>query len=325
MSGFSRVWSRTAGLPHPLPDTETTIVTRVFAAAILVLATIPYPAIGDDRRYEIKLDRPCKVGDEFVVTATFRRSSTQTVTLGKDSRDSADEFAYELQAAVKVLEVDDAGRTYALSLDVTQCTRSEGPTTTRLVEKPTVVLGSLTGKEGTFTVDGRPVDKALGAVLEQLVPWGQCQRSKDRIFGTTDRKRVGDQWPINTDLDADDLADSPFLANAKEDVKASSVLEKITAVDGVECMVVTTDVKTSNLDLLKGTGLTVDASTVKIHGSSILPVDTALGAVERSSTMSAHVTGSGPIGPNGQTVRTDTTVNDTSTWKFTYPKPAPGT
>jgi hypothetical protein len=297
-------------------------MSRPLALAALIalgVATLAQAVAAQD--YEIKMDRPHKVGDEYAFTSKGQSDDSSTITLGeKKVSDETKGFSYEIEARAKVLEVNEVGSPRKLSLTITKCTRTEGGKTVRIVEKSKTVVVFRKDKQTVFEQDGQPLAGPLAEVLEDVGPIGTGSATNDEIFGTKERKRVGDHWPMNVEAAAKDL-ETKTLRIAKEDVSGTTTLERVVKVGGVDCLVLKGVISVTRFDAKMPPGFKIDSGTVQAENTVTTPVAPTLHDVEEVSQMTARFVAIGNPDPAGPGAKMVAVMNRKKTTRYTYPKP----
>jgi hypothetical protein len=161
------------------------------------------------------------------------------------------------------------------------------------------VVKKLNGKPA-FLVDGKPVDKKAAAVLGILFAPPHSKVTDDDIFGTKERKKVGESWPINRDLAIMDIAKKGVQI---EDLAGTTKLEKVFVVDGLKCLKVTAEMETDKFTLPFSPMLKVKKSEMHMSFSGEIPAnknaDTTNVALKTEMNMSTIFSATGK--PNPQT------------------------
>ncbi len=282
----------------------------VLAATMLGLALALAPA-AFGRDYEIKFERPFRVGQEFGFTATGQVTYAITAVSDKTPKKKTQEFAYEVEASAKVLAVDKIGRPTRLSLTLTKCTRTEGKETTDLIEKSTSVIASAKGPdERVFEVKGKSAPAALKDVLKAAVPLSGGGPSDDEVLGTKERKKPGDRWNLNAE------------AAAKSAIQGTATLDQTVRAGGVDCLLFHCVVTMKRVPFSLPEGCEYESGSTRIDYRIKLPVDTALGRVEETSLATGHCVGTAKPDAQGPEVRLDVVMNAKRTIRYTYPPPA---
>ena len=245
-------------------------------ALIAIMAASSFVALaGED--YTILLTRPEKVGDKMNISATGESSNTQTVTAGGQVvKNLKNEYSVALEGVVTVLKVDTLKRSVESNLEVSKLTKTDKATgkTVELLSKGTVVHARANGKKDEFLVDGKPLPPETQAALNMFIKFPKNDATDNDVFGTKEKKKVGDSWPINKKRIAQDLTKEKI--NVKpEDVSGKTTLEKVVEVDGEKCLVLSAWMKIENVKFAAFPGMKVKKGDMKADFSGNFPVDPA--------------------------------------------------
>jgi hypothetical protein len=253
------------------------------------------PARAED--FEIRIHRPLREGDKYKLSASGRSTENSAILRdGKIERESKTDFTAQLEAVATVLTVDH-GKAIKQSLAVSKLTRTEEGRTKTILENATV-LASFENKKRKFTVNGEEpaaeVQQALGLTVDIEKPGP----TDDEIFGTSERKKIGDTWPVNLKLLAEAMEDSGAAAQG---ISAKGTLTDVVKDAGGRSLLVSIDV-TATPVLPLPPNMTVDKSTLKMTLSGRFPVDTTRIRPEDKveMEMSAHAKGGQPDGSSAE-------------------------
>jgi hypothetical protein len=177
---------------------------RAFLLSFLVAS--PLLAAEDD--YVIRLSRPTRVGDRYRLDAKGTTQEHEKISMGGQVQNEDKDMSVHLIAVATVLAVDSSSAATKTEYLIELCRKtSSGKTEDVLSEGRKVVVEADEKGDTTYTVDGDPalddIQKSLSVVLSAHRP---NSPSDDDIFGTKDRKRVGDTWSINSVAAAADLS-----------------------------------------------------------------------------------------------------------------------
>jgi hypothetical protein len=255
-----------------------------FSAAILALALAPCSALFA-QDYEIRLTRPAEVGFKYHLSAVGKKSSSLVSRQGdKVLKDKSSSFTVEAELTVTVLAVNEKGASTRAKLEVEKLTRIEDDARRELLPKGSVITAAWDGKGQAFEMGGGlDPDTEQSLRLLHLVSDGPNGPTNDEVFGTKERKKVGDRWEGNSERMSKDLARFGSLVK-KEDLKSTVSLEKIVLVGKTECLQLSGVLTCDKLDLTLPPGFTMDKSELKINFSAKEPVATSLILPEEGST-----------------------------------------
>jgi len=275
-------------------------VIRTTICILLVLACSTVFA----QDYEIRLHRPQKAGDRYELTASGSMTE-QMVLSGKQQviRENRSSLSCELSGVVTVLETDAMMRDKTIRLVVSRCVLSgDGKSyENEVLAKGTEVIARLDKKRETFLIDDKPASPEVEKVLGLFFFPHTSEVTDDDVFGTRERKKVGDSWPVNSSVAARDLEDEGMRVKA-ENVKGSTTLEKVVDVDGIKCLHLSGNMELTGMDFPLPPGFTVEFSDMSAVLSGDFPVDTSIAPLSETGTMTMAFVGKGKPSPDSPEV-----------------------
>ena len=278
------------------------------------------PAI-DAQSYEVVLARPTKAGATHKIEASGYEHDKMIVTAGDQVVDQKDEeVTVELTASVTVLEVDERGRPARSKLNIDKSTVTRGTATGPLLPPGTEVVVSLNDNKDVYTVGGSPVAEDVGKALSVVYSLPKAKESDDDIFGTREKKKVGDAWQINAELAALSLKDVGLRVN-KDDIEGGAALKGVTKVGQAECLDVEAWLNIKSVDLQLPGGFNVVEGRIQAKLAGKFPTDKALGRLEEAEQFSMTLKATGKPDPNGPEVVLDINNSKRSTTRLTYSAP----
>jgi hypothetical protein len=266
------------------------------ALLVLMAATV---AAQD---YAIKLALPLKVGQRYQFTAAGNQSSENSMTAEQRVvRNQKEELSLEMESEVTVLALDAKGRSTKESHTIKKLL--QGPGKQPLLVAGTKVVASRPGAKLTFEIAGEPVAGDVAKALELALSITSGGPTDDEIFGTRQRKKVGDRWPMNETLALQDgnakLAGSG-LAIAK--IKGATTLQKVTKDGAVDVLHLAADLTATLAPAAQGPFTSVDA-TMTATFTGAFPTDLTKSIQEEGQTMTMVIKASGKPNPEGPVVQ----------------------
>ena len=151
--------------------------------------------------------------------------------------------------------------------------------------------GSIVRWKGRYLVNGQIASNEIAEVLSTLFVLPQSETTDDDVFGTKERKKVGDSWGVNVVKAASSL--SPEFKLAPEDMKGTTTLEKILEIDGVKCPWIS-----GKLDINKASpplppGFVVEKSHISAAFAGVFPIDVLLDYFSEEMSMRAAIEAKG--------------------------------
>jgi hypothetical protein len=226
---------------------------RLVGRALLLLffPAVSLFAAGDD--YVIRFTRPAKVGDRSRVEMTGTTRERERITIGGQVQKEEKDLAVHMIAVESVLAVDSSSTPSRVEYLVQTCQRTSAGKTEELLAAGHKVVAETNAEGDTvFTVDGDPaledIAKALGLVISIHRP---SSPTDDDIFGTKERKRVGDTWNIDSAAAAADLSKTGLMVSA-EALKGTVSLTGVRSVDAVKALDVTAKLRAEGFAMAGG-------------------------------------------------------------------------
>ena len=271
-------------------------IYRVLIFGIALLAGSPVFA----QDYEIRLTRPDKVGEKSEVIVSGEMSEQMTMTSqGKILQEKKSSLSATFQGTTTVLKVDDLQRATELKLLVSKCHKKMdgNDTEEEVLAKGTQVVVRRRDSKTEFLIDGKVVPKDVAEVLGLFFSLPHSKVTDDDIFGTKERKKVGDSWAMNSKLAAKDSA----LQGVKVDVEnitGSTKIEEVVVVGGKKCLRLSGKMEISKFAPPLPAGMAVEKSKMSVSASGVFPVDTSIGALSDKTTMTIEVVAKGKPTPD---------------------------
>jgi hypothetical protein len=258
-------------------------------AAAAPTTSAPAPTTKPTTEYQIKLFRPEKVGNTYktVINGSERRETSTTVD-GKRIAPKPEGIVYEISGVKEITKINDRGQVVGLTFTVEQCLKLDGDKKTEVLPKDTVVLACVDGKTTKFVAKDSSVTLPPDAF--RILPFAIDLNNggilvNDDTFGTTDSKKVGEVWPVNSEFVAKDFntRSGMDLSTKKEDVTGEAKLVGVKETQGMTCLDLRLNVTTESHGVapaqlsLKNANLTV---TLSMEVTGLFPVDGTTHALE---------------------------------------------
>lgn len=245
------------------------IASRLFLALLLPVSAL---SAADD--YVIRFTRPSKIGDRFRLDAKGTTRESERITVGGQVQTDEKDLSVHLIAAATVLAVDSRSDATRIEYVIQTCEKTEGGKTEQVLAAGRKVIAESDAQGKTeFTVDGDPalddISKALGVVISAHTPGSPTD---DDIFGTTERKKVGDTWSINTRTAATYLSKAGLGVSA-DNLKGTVSLDAVKTVGGVKALSLTTHMSAEGMTMELPEFLQIEKSSMAGEFTSLVPVD----------------------------------------------------
>lgn len=250
------------------------------------------------QEYAIRLSREGKSGEKYRLSTTGRHAETMTVFVGDVAvNEKNDQFSVELVSSLTVIETDENGRSIRQALGIEKCLITTGGITKPLLPPGIVVIATTEGKRTVLKINDLPVDPMTAKALSVVIPSYVSGLSDDDVFGTREKKRIGDTWEINADLAARSLKEEFNVSTNKGDVKGASTLEG--AVKGAQegYLIVSAWLNVDDFSLPLPEGVKIQNGQVRSLFSGKFPINEARAPLGVSAKMMMSFTAIGPPDP----------------------------
>ena len=283
-----------------------------FAALLAALATAGRAA--DD--YEIRLQRPFKAGVSFTVSATDTLRSSETVDLPNGMSNQSSLFRrVTLDADVRIDKVDDQGAPTGAAVVIRRLTVQTGNGSQAALVAPKVVLEPGTAVTLTYN-GGQPVFalKAAAALSDEGVLALQQAFERmgfsDAVYGTKERKKAGESWPLNTSALAGDKTNPQNVDPAL--ISGTVTFKGVRTLAGIACVQIDSTMTAKDYPVQ---GAAAKEATMTEVFSAVLPTDGARPVVAWSKRSTTHlVTEEKPLGQGTMRRTVDSEVLHEAAW-----------
>lgn len=289
---------------------------RIIAVSLLV-GLVSFVSVCDAQEFKIQLDRPAKVGDTLDLTILGAGRWKTVVTIsGKDPQSKEEAFGISLTGRIEALAVDDKGNPTKISVTVKKCTKLTGAAEKDLLADGDILIAEMKDGKTEFSLkDAGGVSPEVEKALELVIDLHDPRLSgDDAMLGTTEPKKVGESWPINSEVAAKNFQILGLPAKAA-DLDGKTTLTEDKKVDGVDSIVIKSEFAVHKLagDLPEGASLREG----QIEGSytGTLPVDASLQATHELSSSKITTVVSNKD-PDGIETKVESTVERSSEATF---------
>ena len=303
-----------------------TIIAVLGVAFNLALAAPAESTTKPAGEYQIKLHRPETVGSryQYSVTGSAKKDTTMSVA-GQAVPTPSEVMAFEVSGIKEVTKVDKQGRPTGITFTIAKCVQVEGDKKTEVAPKGTVVLATyendhknITAKDASVTLS----DEAL-QILHLVIDVSTAKEGEgddDDSFGTKDKKKVGDTWPVHADAVVKQMGSQIGQGATlhKDDVTGQTKLAAVKTVQGVDCLEVQCNMTISNfkppVPPLLG-DIKVTSGKIAVALTGLFPVDLVSQPVNstQSETMTFEMTGTNGKNPISIKVNATSVLSITET------------
>ena len=248
-----------------------------------------------DKSYEVKLARPVKVGMKYHITTDGALVRETTISRGGTTAKQPDDgFGVHLEGTVEVLALDQIGEEAKVSIAVDKCARITSAGEAELVPKGKVLIAEGKGKDTKFSLqDGGELTKEATDALDLVISLDTNDKlTDDDLLGTKEKKKAGESWPVTAENIAKDMERVGVIVKPA-DVEGSFRLDGLEKKDDVECLKLSGNLKVKDLrakaddneDDGLPEGFVVTGGSMEAKYSGLFPVDTSVGSLAESASM----------------------------------------
>jgi hypothetical protein len=177
--------------------------------------------------YEIRLHRALNAGAKYRIVASgqaFERIGL--FTGGKQFDQKEEDISFDLDATATALAVDSLGRPTHYTLTIEKFVVSPEGGNRLTLERGTVITGRLEGQRVVLTTGDTPLNALAAKTIGILLPAPTSKGTDDDVFGTRERKKVGDTWPINAEAAARYLGEMLKTGINSSNIKGETTLAR---------------------------------------------------------------------------------------------------
>jgi len=239
--------------------------------------------------YAVRLARPVAAGEKRLAVGSLESDDHLAGMKSGAASDQRQTATIHYVVATEILEVSARGNVLRATLTVRRLTKESGGTTVELAKPGAVVSARLVGRERVFELAGARLAPDLQTALAAALPLhADDEPTDDDLFGTTQRRRVGESWPANAELFARFGAAS--VTFDPQDVAGTVTLAAVKPVHGEPCLEVRWKLEARHGAFKAGSlplGFSGATSSMSLTGSALVPVAPALPPAGRETAITA--------------------------------------
>lgn len=294
-------------------------MSRSTMLAALVAAFSLSAAAAEAPDYQIVLDRPLEAGALY--RAVSKGTNVEKLVVAVDGtvvQETSTETVVELDAKVEIVAVGEGGRASKAMLTIVSCAAERNGARSELFPAGTQLLLAMGDDGDLWSVGGEPVAPDVAKLLKLVngIPAGD--ESDDAVFGTKERKRVGDSWPIDTARAAESFRE-PGLTIADDGVSGEARLVAVKKAGGVEAMTVEATMVMEGIGLEMPPGFEVVEGRLDAKFVGTFPLDVRRARLDETMTGSMLMVAKGSGSPGGPPATLEATGTRTRRSTFTRP------
>lgn len=271
--------------------------TRVLA--LIVVAALATSAAAGETSYEIALDRKVEAGAKFRAVSKGTDLQSLVITVGGVVvQETKNEVAVDLDASAEILEIDEHGRSATAKLVVERFAARRNGEAVELLARGTEVIIATSGETDRYTIAGEPASDEIVKAFKLVNALPTTDESDDSVFGTKERKRVGDSWPIDGARAAETFRE-PGLTIADEGVSGEAKLTGVKKVDGADALTVEARIVMNGISIEMPAGFEVVEGRLEAQFKGTFPVDVKRVKLDETLNGAMAFTAKGRGGPDG--------------------------
>ena len=255
--------------------------------ALFLVFTFSVIGADKDRAIDIRMHRPSKPGEKFRLTLKASMELETERHVGSRSEKDKEAFETDFTGVVTVLKTTKGGGRAKVAIVVEKFMITEDGFKFEGLPKGTRLIASLKDREVVFAEvlegqkDGKPLSAGIELqALQQVIGLdNEGDATDDDIFGSKEKRKVGDKWPVNKKNAIEDFRKDDIRIDADR-FKGETELAGVVKVKGIECYRLTGsfDAKQFQPPVPRGFRVQESGLTAKYAGS--FPIDTKLPELE---------------------------------------------
>ena len=275
------------------------------------------------QEYEIHLTRADQVGDKSEMEAVSSQSSLMSISRQGQLQKNNSTQTVTLEGIKTVLEVDGSRIATKLSVVVSRfvVARDGKENEQEALAKGAQIVAQWEQGETVFFVNGKKASEDIAVILLDFFPSHTTKATDDEIFGTNERKKVGDTWPVNSIKAAADLS-SKVSEISPENIKGITKLEKIVENEGIQCLRINGNIEFNGAELPVPAGMALEKAAVSATFTGDFPIDLTIGVLSEEALFTMRAEAKGKASPDAPESTMSLSVTASKKEKYRPLKPA---
>ncbi len=282
--------------------------------------------VGAEDAIPIQLERPFKSGDAYVVSGSAVSIQMQKVTSeGKDQESEATYRRMVFEGRVEVQAVTPEGNAEKATCTIEKCllAEAEGQEPKETLPKGMKLIVTRSDAGVALSIDGGgEIPPAAHDLIELFLPVHdqRTDGNNDLIYGTTQPRKTGESWQIDTTRAAAALGKAMRgipIDPAK--IQGMTVVKGVEEAGGIRCAEILAELSVTDIPVGGPPNFQVVKGEVRATLSGRFPVDVALRPLDRKASMRFEGSFSGK-GPDGKPVVIDTMFDQVQEVTYTPAK-----
>ena len=210
------------------------------------------------------------------------------------------QFTVDLAGQLEVLEIDKGNDATKIKVTASKAMKTENGATTGLVPAGSVIFVDKKSGKVHLEIEIGTLSKEASEALQVVLTAHQPESpNDDDVFGTRDQKKIGDSWPVNAVLGAEDLKKHQVIVDPKK-FHGESTLAGVEKINSDECLKINAEVKIDAIEVPLPAGMRTSEGAMTMSATGLFPTNFKKPPARDSMAMSVHVVGVGKMGTGDQ-------------------------
>ena len=248
----------------------------------LVFLSLTAATAQDEPTYPIHFARNLTVGKTYSFTAD---GSLRAVMISGDQV-KTQEFQVRFEGQANVGLVDKKGEAYRIEFTVSKFIRTEGGRASEVLPPGALIVAD-GSRDEKYTLKAGPMDddprQAFSIVFATHTPESV---GDDDAFGSRQPRSIGESWPMNAELAAQDAQNNFGMFVSAEQLSGTSHFVSIDKLAGAECAHLEAQMAS---DEKLGSGLAAKDASFRAHFEGCFPMNGVAGSFKESTEVHSHM------------------------------------
>ena len=267
--------------------------------AVVAVACVAAGA-GAETPYDIKFTRPLEPVQRIHVVAEATIEVSTTADMGDGPQEIGSiKMKVKLDSIAQVMKVDEHGRPTAIAHTITECTMIRGGRPSMIVPAGDTLVARQRSGKMTFFVKNRRFNQLQQMALEAVAELDGYWATEDELYGSSQPRGVGEQWPINAEALAAELGRLAHRESRAEDIRGTTSLVRVQGFNEQPCQVISITIDARGaipgIDQLPPTAR-LKSSRMQIQHFKLLPTDESKHDLADSTTIEVEILFSDSLG-----------------------------
>ena len=292
---------------------------RIRAIHLLILfLSISFVPILLGQDYAVRLAATNRAGQKYQVSSKCSEYRINALySDGSLLKQEAETNVWRLMATVEVVAVNDKGRATELRVSIKDFVEIDALKTNVLFTAGTEMKAVMQPKGVEFQAGGKAISPKLNGLLSSLVEVkSPSEPTDDQIWGTLDKKKMGDTWKPNLELAVQYMQQDSYKIDPKS-VEAKMKLSSIVETNGVKCLQVQGQLNAPSVGVNVARGMVVRNASLNVELSGLFPVSPDKSCLQNTERAVFNMTALGKT-KDGHGIQLNAEAERKMERKFTY-------